>query len=118
MADLSCKGFSTIEERQAWLDWKGYKTPKCRLVNVFQSEDFDKELKTIAAKKLLANERKKESDDLSKRLLKALSRIQTLIRLNEIDVLNNLDTADNCDLFLNNSIKNLFYYSKVKKSIC
>ncbi len=44
MADLSCKGFSTIEERQAWLDWKGYKTPKYRLVNVFQSEDFDKEL--------------------------------------------------------------------------
>jgi hypothetical protein len=71
------------------------------------TEDFDKELKTIAAKKLPANERKKESDDLSKRLLKALSRIQTLIRLNEIDVLNNLDTADNCDLFLNNSIKNL-----------
>ncbi len=44
MADLSCKGFSSIEERQAWLYWKGFRTPKCRLVNVLQSEDFEKEL--------------------------------------------------------------------------
>ena len=31
MADLSCKGFSSIEERQAWLYWKGFRTQNADL---------------------------------------------------------------------------------------